>query len=120
MVKAVFGSRASENRGPRYTSSTRAFQTAEDIIPIAELKAHLSEVVRGLDERGRPLVITLNGKPAAVVMSPREFDRLSYRERFLEAVHEGLADASAGRSISDEELGRRVAQRYSKRRASPR
>src|ERR1043165_6039015 len=109
------GSRTGEAAGPAYRSAARAFQTAEDIIPIAELKANMSEIVRGLDERPRPLVVTLNGKPAAVVMSPREYDQLSYRARFLEAVSEGLADVQAGRTVDGEqavsELLREIAPR---------
>jgi prevent-host-death family protein len=112
MAKSVYGSRAGENKGPRYSSPTRTFQVAEDIVPIADLKARLSETVRSLDDRARPLVITLNGKPAAVIMSPREYDRLTYRARFVGAIEDGLADADAGRVISDEELGRTVEQRY--------
>lgn len=122
MVKAVYGSRASapypslksEGRGFRareareaddapYRASSAAFQTSEDIIPIAELKANMSEVVRGLAERPRPLVITLNGKPAAVVMSPREYDRLSYQARFIDSVAAGLSDVQAGRTHDGDE-----------------
>jgi prevent-host-death family protein len=104
MVKAVYGLRAGERQGPTYRAESRTFQTAEDIIPIAELKANMSEIVRGLDERPRPLVVTLNGKPAAVVMSPKEYDLLSYRSRFVEAVNEGLADAEAGRTYDGEQV----------------
>jgi PHD/YefM family antitoxin component YafN of YafNO toxin-antitoxin module len=60
-------------------------------------------------------VITLNGKPAAVVMSPREYDRLTYRARFLRSVEEGMAAADAGRVIDDAELGRRLEARRKKR-----
>lgn len=115
MAKKVFTTRAAENPGPSYTPRPHGpstFQVAEDIIPIAELKAKLSEVVRGLDTRPRPLVVTLNGKPAAVVMSPREYDRLAYEARFLKSVARGLADSAAGRVISSEELRDRVAARY--------
>lgn len=104
MAKAVYGLRASEASGPAYGTTSRTFQTAEDIIPIAELKANMSEIVRGLDDRPRPLVVTLNGKPAAVVMSPREYDLLSYRSRFVDAVSEGLADAQAGRTHDGEQV----------------
>src|SRR5512138_644819 len=103
MAKAVYGSRAAERSGPTWATGSRAFQTAEDIMPIAELKANMSEIVRGLDERPRPLVVTLNGKPAAVVMSPREYDLLSYRARFVESVSAGLADVQAGRTVDGEQ-----------------
>lgn len=104
MAKTVFGSRASEREGPTYRAESSSFQTAEDIIPVAELKANMSEIVRELDERPRPLVVTLNGKPAAVVMSPREYDQLSYRARFIESVTAGLADARAGRTLDGEQV----------------
>ena len=104
MVKAIYGRLASERSAPVQRSGSRAFQVAEDIIPIADLKANMSEIVRGLDERPRPLVVTLNGKPAAVVMSPREYDLLSYQSRFVDAVRDGLADADAGRTLGEDEV----------------
>lgn len=115
MAKLAFGGRASglraaESSGTPYTTSS-TFQVSEDIIPIAELKAHLSEVVRGLGRR-RPLVITLNGKPAAVLMSPEEYDRISYRERVLAKINEGLRDIAEGRTYSHEEVGRMIEARF--------
>ena len=103
MAKAVYGSRAAETTGPTYRVGSQAFQTAEDIIPIAELKANMSEIVRELGERPRPLVVTLNGKPAAVVMSPREYDQLSYQSRFIDSLAAGLSDVQAGRTFDGEE-----------------
>lgn len=44
--------------------------------------------------------------PIADVEAPKEFDRLTYRARFLDTVGEGLADAEAGRVVSDEALGK--------------
>jgi prevent-host-death family protein len=104
MVKAVYGSKANEHSPPRHRVTSRSFQTAEDIIPIAQLKTNMSEIVRELDGRPRPLVVTLNGKPAAVVMSPREYDLLSYRSRFVDAISEGLADTDADRTDDAEQV----------------
>lgn len=111
MSKRAFSTRAAEPKVP-YGPDSRTFQVAEDIIPINELKAKLSEVVRGLDARPRPLVVTLNGKPAAVVMSPREYDRIRYRERVLTSIADGLADDAAGNVISSGELRARIKARY--------
>jgi prevent-host-death family protein len=90
----------------------KPLQISEDIVPIAEFKAHVSEVVRGLRERGRPLVITQNGKPAAVLLSPEEFDALIDQARVVAAVQQGLAEAEAGQLISDEQLGRELDQEF--------
>ncbi len=78
--------------------------TAEDIVPLADFKARASQLFRKLREEQRPLVITQNGKPAAVLITPEEFDRIRERDRFSEAVSAGLADSAAGRLIDDEEL----------------
>jgi prevent-host-death family protein len=84
---------------------------SEDILPLGEFKTHASRVLRGMRQHGRPLVITQNGRPAAVLLMPEEFDRLTERERFVRSVQAGLRDAEAGRTISDEELGRDLDRR---------
>ena len=90
----------------------KPLKIAEDIVPIAKFKARVSETVRGVRERGRPVVITQNGMPAAVLISAEDFDRLTYEARLVAAVREGLADVDAGRVISDEQLGRELDARY--------
>ena len=77
---------------------------AEDIVPLADFKSRTSQLLRKMREDQRPLVITQNGKPAAVLITPEDFDRIRERERFVEAVSAGLADSAAGRLIDDEEL----------------
>jgi prevent-host-death family protein len=81
---------------------------AEDIVSLNDFKARASELFRQLREGQRPLIITLNGKPAAVLITPEEFDRMRERDRFAEAVSAGLADSAAGRVIDDEELGAEI------------
>jgi prevent-host-death family protein len=120
MPKQVFVMRVAESVGPRDTTRTSTFQVSEDIVAIAELKAHLSESVRSLEQRGRPLVVTLNGKPAAVVMSPRAYDRVSHQLRVGAKIEAGIADGDAGRVVTDDELTRRMAKRYGRPRRSPR
>lgn len=93
-------------------SPTPALQISEDIVPIAELKAHLSEKIRGLRARHRPLVVTQNGKAAAVLLSPEDFDRLTNQARFVAAVEDGLRDVDEARVMSDEDLGRRLDARF--------
>lgn len=54
-------------------------------------------------------MITQNGKPAGVLVSPTEYDRLTERERFVESVALGLAEA--GRTMDTKELLRRLEER---------
>lgn len=89
-----------------------SIQVSEDILPIGEFKAHLSEKIRELRGRKRPFVVTQNGKAAAVLLAPEEFDRLTSQARFFAAIQEGLGDQEAGRVVSHEELGRRLDARF--------
>ena len=89
----------------------RAIKVAEDIVPVGEFKGHAARWLRHAAETGQPVVITQNGKPAGVLVSPTEYDRLTERERFVESVALGLADAEAGRTMETKELLRRLVER---------
>jgi len=79
----------------------KAPQATEDIVALGEFTAKASEMLRRLRSTNRPLVITQNGKPAAVMITPKDFDAFVERERFVAAVQRGMADADAGRTIDD-------------------
>lgn len=84
----------------------------DGIVPIGEFKTHASRILRDLKQTGRPVVITQNGRPAGVLVSPAEFDRLTERERFIAAIEEGLADAEAGRVYTTDEVKAHLARRF--------
>lgn len=46
------------------------------ILPISEVKARLPELVSGVHERDEEVVITRNGKPAAILINASEYERL--------------------------------------------
>lgn len=97
------------NRSP---NGPATLQVADDIIPIADLKAHLSERIRDLRARRRPLIVTQNGKAAAVLLAPEEFDRLTSQAEFVAAVREGLDQADRGRVIDHDQVGRILDARF--------
>jgi len=86
-------------------------RVAEDIVPIAEFKARAKHWLKRVAASGQPVVITQNGRPAGVLLSPAGFDSLRERERFLESIAAGLADADAGQVMSTKELESRLAAR---------
>lgn len=45
-------------------------------LPISEVKARLPELVTGVQEREEEVVVTRNGRPAAVLVNYAEFERL--------------------------------------------
>ena len=84
----------------------------DDIIGIGEFKTHASRIMRGLREQGRPIVITQHGRPAGVLITPEDFDRLTERERFVSAVKEGLAESDAGLGVEDGELNEILDEKF--------
>jgi prevent-host-death family protein len=45
-------------------------------LPLAEIKKRLSEIVDGVESRHDRVVLTRNGRPAAVILSPDDLESL--------------------------------------------
>jgi prevent-host-death family protein len=86
----------------------RILKVSEEVVPVGQFKAQAKKWLARANETGQPLVITQNGRPAAVMLSPAEYDRLTERERFLRSVEAGIADADAGRVHTTDEVRRRL------------
>ena len=74
----------------------RRLKLAEDVVPIGEFKTHASELIRRMNQNGRGFVITQNGRPAAVVLTPEDFDELDEREHVRTKVQRGIEAAASG------------------------
>ena len=77
---------------------------ASEVQTLADFKAHAPATVARLRETNQPILLTQNGRAAAVLLSPAAFDALTEQERLRAAIADGLADAQAGRTVSTEEL----------------
>ena len=84
---------------------------SKDIIPIGEFKMNISKWFKNVLNTGQPLVITQNGKPAGVLLSPKEYDELVYKNAFLESVNRGLKDSEEGRVYTTDELISKLADK---------
>ncbi|MCC7170796.1 MAG: type II toxin-antitoxin system Phd/YefM family antitoxin [Planctomycetes bacterium] len=82
----------------------RPVRIAEDVVPINEFKTNASKLINRMKETQRPMIITQNGRASAVLLTPEEFDALSSRGSFVEAVREGLADLEAGHTFTSAEV----------------
>lgn len=82
-----------------------AIRISDDIIPLGDFKTHASRYLREAQAHGRPLVITQNGRPAGVLLTTAEYDRLTERERLIAAINQGLAESEAGLYVDSDEIG---------------
>ncbi len=77
---------------------------SQDIVSLSDFKNHASKMLHLVQDNNQSIVITQNGRPAGVLISPAEFDHLSQQCRFLDAVQNGLNDVKLGHVLSDKEL----------------
>jgi prevent-host-death family protein len=81
-----------------------------ETLPLAEIKARLSEIVDRVEREHQRVVLTRNGRPAAVIMSPADLEAL---EDTLELLSDPQAmkdlqaareDVASGRVVTAEEM----------------
>ncbi len=92
------------------------------IAPLADVKARLSAYLDEVETDG-PIIITRNGKPAAVLLAPTDDDDLerlilSHSPRFRALLAKSQASRQAGATIPHHEFWKTVAGRHNSRRTS--
>ena len=73
----------------------KALKVSQDVVTLAEFKSQAATLLERIGNSSQPLMITQNGKPAGVLLSPAEYDRIQEQEsvQFMAAVNRGLKDA---------------------------
>jgi len=82
----------------------KTISVKNDIVPIAEFKTSIAKWFKNIQNTGHPLIITQNGKPSGVLLSPADYDELVYKKSFLDSISRGIADADNGKTYRTNEL----------------
>ena len=90
---------------------------SDDIVPVAEFKSGLSRYLKTLRETGHPLIITQNGRPAGVLITPSEYDQLTYKQLFTESVLRGAKEIESGESYSTDEIKQKIQEARTSRKS---
>lgn len=69
-----------------------------------DAKSHLTK----LKKSNQPLILTQNGRSAAVLLSPKDYQRLEYERDLYKAIAEGERDVSVGRVVDHDDLFREL------------
>ena len=85
------------------------------IAPLADVKARLSAYLEKCETEG-PVIITRNGKPAAVLLAPGNEENLerlilAHSPRFQTLLNKSRQSIKAGRSLPRDEFWRAVKRR---------
>ena len=63
----------------------RNILVSSDIIPVGQFKSNLAKYLKEIQVHKNSLIITQNGKPAGVLISPEEFDKLRETKLFIDS-----------------------------------
>lgn len=74
------------------------------LVPVGELRSNMAHWLDQLKTTGRPVVVTQNGKAAAVLVAPEQLDEIEERSAVVRLVMQGLREVAAGQLVDDEQV----------------
>ena len=77
---------------------------SRDIKPVTYLKSRASHLLKQINETHRPVVITQNGEPRAVLQDPESYENMRNAIGLLKLISLGEEDIKGGKSKSQEEV----------------
>jgi prevent-host-death family protein len=76
----------------------------KDIKPVTYLKSRAADLLNQINETHRPVIITQNGEPRAVLQDPESYEIMRNAIGILKLISQGEADVRDGRSKRQETL----------------
>ena len=75
-----------------------------DIKPITYLKSHSADMLKQVNETHRPIVITQNGEPRAVLQDPESYENMRNAIGMLKLIAQGEDDIRKGNTTAQDEV----------------
>ncbi len=83
-----------------------------DIKPLSEFRANAANLVKQIKDTKRPLILTQHGKSAAVLVDVAAYQALVDKLELLEEVQLAERQISEGKFWSDDDVKKRLEDRY--------
>ena len=77
---------------------------SKDIKPITFLKSRAADLLKQINRTHRPVVITQNGEPKAVLQDPESYENMRNAIGILKLISQGEEDIKEGKSKSQQEV----------------
>jgi prevent-host-death family protein len=77
---------------------------AKDIRPVTYLKSKAADLLKQINETHRPVVITQNGEPKAVLQDPESYQNMRNAIGILKLISQGEEDVKHGKSKRQEDV----------------
>ena len=77
---------------------------SKDIKPVTYLKSRTADLLKQINETHRPVIITQNGEPRAVIQDPKSYENMRKAIGILKLISQGEEDIKNGKSKSQEDV----------------
>ncbi len=86
-----------------------------DIKPVTYLKSKAADLLKQINETQRPVIITQNGEPRAVLQDPASYENMRNAIGMLKLISQGEADVRDGRTKTQEKMFNEIEDALKKR-----
>ena len=76
----------------------------DDIRPVTYLKSRAADLLNQINETHRPVIITQNGEPRAVLQDPESYENMRNAIGILKLLSQGETDVRNGRTEPQESM----------------
>jgi prevent-host-death family protein len=80
----------------------------EDIKPISYVKSHTAEIMKQIEEKNNPVVITQNGEAKAVLMDVKQYQNIVDSINLLKVLSIGENDIKNKRTYTHDEVQKKI------------
>jgi len=87
----------------------------EDIRPITYLKSRAADLLKQVNETRRPVVITQNGEPRAVIQDPKSYESMRNALGLMKLIAQGEEDIRKGKVRSPKDVFSRTKKAIEKK-----
>ena len=77
---------------------------SQDIKPVTYLKSRAADLLKQINETHRPVIITQNGEPKAVLQDPISYENMRNAIGILKLISQGEDEIRGGNSRSQQEV----------------
>lgn len=77
---------------------------AQDIKPVTYLKSRPADLLKQINETHRPVIITQNGEPRAILQDPKSYENMRNAIGILKLISQGKDEIREGKFRSQQEV----------------
>ena len=94
----------------------KAMKIKEDIKPISYLKSRSAELLAQINETHRPVIITQNGEPRAVIQDAESYEKMVNSLNLMKILAHSEKDLQEGNTIKQETLFKQIEDKLLKKK----